>query len=179
VVQGAPGVAPSSTAVNRSDFLLVRRRGRFVKVFKRSIRGRRHGSGDTVTTADDDRDGRPDVFVTNGYFEYEQWNGRSTLFRNRSRTHGFVGLRLDGGRWNPLGIGARVRVRSRHFRYVRELTDGVTFRSQSEIGYVNLGMRNAPRARIRVSWRRGRSDCIRAKANIIVRVVKGSNPCSR
>lgn len=178
VVRGAPGVQPSNTAVNRPDFVLLRRRGRFVKLTSKAFRGRARGSGDTVSTADHNRDGRADLFVTNGYFEYEQWRGLSTLLESRARAFRWVGLELRGGRWNPLGMGARVEVRSKHFRYRREVTDGVTFRAQSEVGYLSLGIRRARRVRVRVAWPDGTTDCVRAAHRDVISIRKGRRPCA-
>lgn len=177
VVQGAPGRYPNRDAVNRPDFVLVRRDGRFVRVRRWAFRGPRRGNGDTVATADHARDGRSDVFVTNGYFEYEQWAGKHVLFENRTPAGNWIGLTLRAGPWNPLGIGARVRVTARSLVYWRELTDGVAFRSQSEVGHATLGIGARSNAAIRIIWSDGSKDCAHSPANAEITIRKGRHPC--
>jgi hypothetical protein len=173
VVQGAPGVSPNRGTVNEPDFLLVRRGGRFVKLISESMRGRRRGSGDTATAADFNRDGRMDLLVTNGYFEYEQWRGESSLLRNPNKARGWVAVDLDAGRWNPLGIGAKLHVRTSLFEYRRELTDGVTFRGQSEVSHALLGIGRAQWAKVTVQWTDGTRDCFLSILRSCVRLPPG------
>ena len=179
VIQGAPGMHPDPTALNRPDFLLRRERGRFVRVDGPNIRGPRHGNGDSVTTSDGDRDGRVDLYVSNGFFDYYSWPGRGVLLKNRSARNDFIALDLYGGRWNPLGIGARVSVRTKRRVIRRQINDGVAFRGQSEPGHVVIGIGSAMRPSVYVRWTDGRSDCLQVKAGATVDVVKGASPCDR
>ncbi|MCA1709572.1 MAG: VCBS repeat-containing protein, partial [Actinobacteria bacterium] len=149
VVKGADGVYATDAALNRADVLLIRRGNGFVKLRRASFRGPRTGNGDSVTVADHDRDGREDVFVTNGYYEYDQWRGKLQLFANRSVARSWVAIDLVGTRWNPWGIGARVHVDADTLHYWRELNDGVAFRSQSEVSHVHLGIGAALSASVR------------------------------
>lgn len=177
VVRGAAGQYATDNSVNRADFLLIRRPGDFVKVRRRSFRGPRVGNGDAVTVADHDRDGRQDVLVTNGYHEYDQWRGRLALFRNRSQAGNWVAIDLAGGRWNTWGIGARVRVTAGSLSYRREITDGVAFRSQSEVSHVHLGIGSELSALVRVVWPNGTQDCVVIAAGMSQPVERGSHPC--
>jgi hypothetical protein len=178
VVQGAPGATPRPDAVNHRDFVLRRAHGRFAKVVRHSFRGPRHGNGDTVSVGDYNRDGRSDVFVTNGYFEYDQWTGKLRLLANKSPAKNWVAVDLFGGRWNPLAIDSEVRVRTTEATYRREVTDGVGFRSQSEVGHVIIGLGSATTAKIRVTWSDGSTDCAVGTAGRTISVRKGASPCT-
>ncbi len=177
VVQGAPGKYPSRDAVNAPDVLLVRRGGKFVQVRRSSFRGPESGSGDSVSVSDFDRDGRQDLFVTNGFFEYEQWIGKSWLLQNQTDAANWVGIRLVGKRWNPSGVGALLRVETVTDLYRRRTNDGVTFRSQSEIGYAHFGIADALEATVKVTWPQGGSDCAVAASGVVVVVEQGQTPC--
>ncbi len=179
VVQGAAGVSPSTGCINEPDLLLVRSARGFNRLRLRSIRGPRAGNGDSVAAADHDRDGHVDVFVTNGYYEYARWVGRHKLFENRSPAGRWTAIQLRGSAWNPSGIGARIRVRTPRFTYWRFVTDGVAFRSQSEVGYVHLGLRGQAAARVRVEWQTGGRDCVLVAAGTVTKVRKGAHSCPR
>jgi hypothetical protein len=171
VVQGAGGNRPHPGAVNAPDLLLVRRDGKFDRL---RVTGRAPGNGDAVSAADYDRDGRVDVFVTNGYFYYE---GPNQLFRNTTAARNWAGVRLVGPRANPLGFGAAVRVKTRAITYHRQVTDNFSFRAQSEVGYLHLGLGRARTARVRVDWPQGPPDCVRVTDGSITRVRHGRRGC--
>jgi hypothetical protein len=177
VVQGASGRYRSDDAFNFPDLLLVNKGGSFVRVRRPSFRGPKDGNGDGVIVADDNRDGRQDLFVTNGYYEYDQWTGRATLLRRRPLEGGWVALDLRGGPWNPWGIGAEVRVKTTTKIYRRQVTDGVTYRMQSEVGHVHLGIGSAPGAAVRIAWPTGQIDCVAPSAGETLIVRKGKDPC--
>jgi hypothetical protein len=171
VVQGAGGNHPHPGAVNAGDILLVRRKGKFVRV---GVTGRAPGNGDAVSASDYDRDGRVDVLVTNGYFYYE---GPNQLLRNKSNARNWAGLQLRGPRANPFGYGATVRVKTRSMTYRRQVTDNFSFRAQSEVGYVHLGLGGDRLARVRVSWPEGPPDCLRVTEGSITSVQHGRHRC--
>ena len=167
VVQGRSG------GNNKADFLVLRRKGNFVIRRHRSYRGPRGGDGDSVSVADFDRDGRVDVLVTNGYLRSK---GRSTLLRNRTPAGHSIELQLNAGKSNPFGFGSRVRIRTKHKKLWREVTDGIGFRGQSE-GALHVGLGSATRARIKVLWPRGGKDCVSVRADGLVGIRRGAHRC--
>jgi hypothetical protein len=170
-VQGSPS---KSGGRNRPDFLILRDRGGFEPIRHRMFRGPRSGGGDSVATADYDRDGRVDLLITNGY---KSARGRVELLRNRTESGRWIAIELVGGRRNPLALGARVHVRADGVSYWRDVTDGASFRSQSEVNPVHLGIRRARVARLKVVWPGGAKSCLRALAGSRIRVAPGDHPC--
>lgn len=169
VIQGSYG------GTNRRDYFLVRRKGRFDARYGASYRGRKQGSGEAVATGDFDRDGRTDLFVTNGYLETEGW---VSMLRNKTRRAGnWVDIELRGGRWNPFGYGARVRVETRKRVYWRYVTDSFNYHSQHEVSYQHFGIAGAPKAKVRVRWADGGCDRLTVRANRSIRLKRGSKPC--
>ncbi|MGI8773431.1 MAG: FG-GAP repeat domain-containing protein [Actinomycetota bacterium] len=163
-------------SLNREDFLLLQSRGSFAPEYIPSVRGTRAGSGDAVSAADHDRDGRVDVLVTNGYLEQK---GRIQLLRNVSKAGRWLGISLHGDAWNPLGIGARVEITGQGgLRRVFHVTDGFNFKAQSEAGYVHVGLRDRLFGRVRVVWADGSSDCTSAVSGVVTTIKQGSEPCS-
>ena len=169
-------VQGESDGYNYPDFLLVRTGGTFKRLRDSSWAGPDLGDGDSVVAGDSDNDGDVDLFVTNGHGDTDPDN-RHTLLKNDSIQGGRITLRLKGTRFNPWGMGARIRVRTTKRTYRREVTDGVTHLSQSGVSALHLGLGSAPSARIKVSWPRGGSDCVSAAAGSSVVVTKGSSPC--
>lgn len=174
LVQGAKGNKPQEGAENRPDLLIVRRDRGWIRFSRHSFEGPIDGNGDAVSVADYDRDGRVDVFVTNGYFHYR---GPNELLRNTSRSRHWAGLQLQGNDRNPLGYGATVRVKAGHMIYKREVTDEFSFRAQSEVGYVPLGLGRHRRARVRIVWANGRSDCRSIAEGSITSIQQGRSRC--
>lgn len=174
IVRGAPGKGDDPEALDLSDLLLVREGTGFSRRGIRSS-GVGTGNGDSAAVADHDRDGTLDLFVSNGY---KRSNGPFVLLENQSRVRKSAAVRLDGGRGDPYGMWARVRVRAGNRVYWRQLTDGLFFRSQSELGYTHLGLGGADRARVRVIWRNGSRDCIGIRAGTVTELKKGASPCN-
>ena len=176
VLQGArsENYQPVAGAKDHRDFLILRTRGGFIAPVRTQGTPEGRGNGDSIAVSDYDRDGRVDVFVTNGYFHSR---GVHQLLENGSRTAGWIGLDLIGPPTNPQGIGAQIRIRTATRRYWRQTNDGVNFRSQSEVGYVHVGIAANPSARIMVVWPDGTRDCVRALRNSVRRVEIGDAPC--
>jgi hypothetical protein len=174
VVQGAPGNNPHPDSVNWRDFLVVRQKGGFKRVEGRSFRGPTTGNGEQATVSDFDRDGRLDVFVTNGLHYYK---GPVTLLQNRSDAGNWGGIDLKGSKKNPAGYGAVVKWKLGKRVLKRQLTDDVVFKGQNEVGYVHLGFGSAVVARVVVRWPDGTKDCTRLPATTILFVEKGSLDC--
>jgi len=174
VVQGAP--PPMEwTGANFGDFLVLRERRGFRRIELPSVRGPLDGCGDSAAAADSDRDGRVDLFITNG--AEGGCRGTDVLLRNASTGGNWVGLDLHGDLGNPWGIGARLHVRAGGLSFWRQITDGVNFRSQSEIGHQVLGIGRAHSAEVKVIWLDGESDCVQVTAGTTGPVIQGSSPC--
>ena len=174
VVQGAPGNSERPGVVNEQDVLLVRKGGTFEKIRGPSFRGPETGNGETAMATDYNRDGRVDIFVTNGL---HQWKGPLQLLENQSEAGHWAGIDVVGSRKNPLGYGVTVRWKAEGRVRKRQLTDEVVFKGQSEVGYVHLGLGNAESALVKVFWPRGGKDCLRVEAGAVERIQKGSTRC--
>lgn len=175
VMQGAPPPM-DSVGANLPDFLVVREKRGFRPKQVHSLRGPRDGCGDSAAAADYNRDGRVDLFITNG--AEGPCKGVDVLLENRSRGGNWVALDLYAGADNPWGFGARMHVEAGGLSYWRQLSDGVNFRSQSEVGHQVLGIGRALSADVKVIWPDGTSDCVRIEAGKSSPVTKGSSLCS-
>jgi hypothetical protein len=172
VVQGAlPQTGRGRDLQNYPDFLVVREAGGFRTITGTPFRGPQTGCTDAVAAADDNRDGRVDLVVTNGCTVPDE------LLRNDSGAGGWVALDLHGSHTNPWGFGARIHVAAGPLGYWRELTDGVSSHGQSEMGHQVLGIGLAESAHVRVVWPNGVSDCVGATAGETVALVVGTRPC--
>lgn len=165
VVQGTPGEGPPGAGDN---ILFVNDDGRFRPARGAGVEGPPVG-GDSVAVADHDRDGGLDLLVSNGQGELK---GAFQLLGNLSNRGGWVGIDLQGDRWNPFGYGSRIRVKTGKRVIQRAVTDGVTHRSQSEVGYVHVGIGTSKGAKIVVTWPDGKRSCVQADAGEIVPVQK-------
>jgi hypothetical protein len=161
---------------NHPDFMLVNDAGLFTKVTDASFRGPRTGNGDQVITSDYDRDGRTDLFVTNGH-NPSRFNGPSELLRNTTAGGNSISVRLSGDRWNPMGIGTRIHVRTPTRTWWYIVTDGVTHRGQSEVENVVLGLGAETSAAVTIHWATGERDCYDAEAGSVTLAKKGSARC--
>ena len=174
LVRGAPGNGDDPDAVDRVDLLMIQQAGRF-KQQAVPQSGSEDGNGDSVAVSDHDRDGSLDLFVTNGY---KRTRGPFILLENRSTVDSWTALRLNGGPGDPFGMWAELKVTTPNGTFWRHLTDGLVFRSQSEIGYTHIGIGTAERARVEVRWFRGGRDCIELEAGQARDLRKGTSRCN-
>lgn len=174
VVQGAPGKGDDPDAVDAPDILLIRKGTSFTKrVIDQS--GARSGNGDSAAVADHDRNGTLDLFVTNGY---KRSAGPFVLLENRTVGGGWAGLDLAGPPGNPVAMWVDLKVVVGSRVFWRRVTDGLSFRSQSEVGYVHLGLGSATSAAVTVVWPWGGRDCVTLQAGTVTALAQGSSPCS-
>lgn len=176
LVEGVVGDPPRPGSANHPDRVWLNEDGAFTEARIAGTRGPRTGNGDSVSLADYDRDGRVDMFVTNGYLEVF---GPPQMLRNTSAGGDWAALSLDGGRKNPLAIGARVRLHTATGTHWRHLGDGMAFRSQSETNHVVFGLGDAASGRVRVWWTDGSSDCTSVTAGRTTELMRGSASCRR
>ena len=130
--------------------------------------------------ADHNRDGRLDLFVTNGaplHEESSDLKGRWQLFENRTTPGNWIALELQGSDWNPWGFGARVFVDTDGTDYWRELNDGMGLRAQSEVGHLVLGYGDDELIEVRVEWPDGTTDCVTGMSGQTLVVPHGLRPC--
>ena len=162
-VEGTPEEGPAEAGDN---LLFMNDDGRFRRAVGAGVEGPPIG-GDSVAVADHDRDGGLDLFLGNGHGPIK---ASFQLLSNRSSRGGWVGIDLEGDAWNPFGYGSRIRVKTddRVIRYA--VNDGVTHRSQSEVGYVHVGIGDAQGAEIVVIWPDGNRSCVEADTGEIVQV---------
>jgi hypothetical protein len=72
-----------------------------------------------------------------------------------------------------------VRVKTKSTTYRREITDNFSFRAQSEVGYLHLGLGRDRTARVRVDWPEGPPDCVRVTEGSITSLQHGRHRCPR
>jgi hypothetical protein len=174
VVKGATGLYPKPDAKNYPDVVLLNRGGRFGPLREPVLAGPSRGSGDTATVSDYDRDGRSDILITNGF---QASRGPLWLIHNLSVSGRWIGIDLVGPATNPLGYGTRITVTTNTRTFRRQMTDGVGYRSQSEVGYTTFGVRDARSARIEIVWPDESRSCYRSRTNRAIRAVHGNAPC--
>ncbi|HEV2755979.1 MAG TPA: VCBS repeat-containing protein [Actinomycetota bacterium] len=177
VVQGRPGRPPLDDPATRGsadapDYLILNEGGR-LSISEPFAAPGASPNGDAVAASDYDRDGRLDLVVTNGYLRDR---GRVVLAHNTTAARSWGALDLSGPSGNPDGIGATVRVLGDR-PWVVPVTDGVVFRSQSETGYVPIGLGARAEVEARVEWPGGTVDCVTVRAGRVATVRMGSSPC--
>jgi|JI102314A2RNA_FD_contig_31_9519061_length_2823_multi_4_in_0_out_0_2 hypothetical protein len=110
---GTPGMALANTILwNRGDGTFIADGAAAGAI------GRQSGGADSASTADYDRDGFIDIYLT--------YNRADTqLYRNQGNTNHWLELNLTGTRSNRDGIGAQVYVTAGGKTQLREQTGGV------------------------------------------------------
>lgn len=89
------------------------------------------GRGENVVTADFDRDGFLDLFVTNGGgFEPVAAEGPHQLFRNRGNSNHWLELDFEGTTSNRDGIGVQILLTTGGIKQVRTQNGGMHFMAQ-------------------------------------------------
>ncbi len=85
------------------------------------------GRGDVVVSADYDRDGFLDLFVTNGHDPTSPFteDGPHQLFRNQGNSNHWLEIDLQGVVSNRDGIGSRIELKVNNFTQVREQNGGM------------------------------------------------------
>jgi hypothetical protein len=174
VVQGAPGFHPDPNAVNRPDITLLNRGGSFGRLRSSVLDGPRRGTGGTATAADFNRDGRVDILITNGF---QASRGPLWLVRNATDGGRWIGIDIVGPLRNPLGYGSRITVTTESKTVKAQITDGVGYRAQSEVGYATFGVGSARSVQIEIEWPDGTKSCYRSRTGRQIRVVHGSALC--
>ena len=93
--------------------------------------GSESGRGETVVTADFDRDGFLDLFVTDGGgFEPIAAEGPHQLFRNKGNSNHWLELDFEGSTSNRDGIGVQILLEAGGIKQVRTQNGGMHFMSQ-------------------------------------------------
>ena len=155
--------------------------GRFSPMRATDAGGSTDGVGDCVVTLDYDRDGRVDLFVTNGdATAFRQStpsdafgdNGPSQLLRNVTVSgNRWLGIELQGTSSNRDGIGARIEVTAGGRRQVREHGGGMHRYSQNH--GIHFGLGSHATADVLVVWPNGSTSIRRNVAtNQFLRIVQ-------
>lgn len=141
--------------------------------------GSERGRGTTVLSFDYDRDGRMDLFLTNGEgAPPRRHEGPYELFRNESRAGNWLQVSLEATDSNPMALGARVVVQTvdgRQERFVGAAT-GALVTSWLPL---HFGLGEAEHARVTVHWPSGRTQRRQAQANKLVTVTEPSGGAGR
>ena len=175
VIQGAPGEGDDPDAIDAPDVLLIREPEGFRQIPMR-VSGVPTGNGDSAATADHDRDGDLDLFVTNGY---KRSAGPFLVLENESTTQNWVALDvMTGPPGDPMAMWSEIKVTlGEGETFWRQVTDGFVFRSQSEVGYLHLGIGEATTARVELRWWNGDRDCLTLEAGTTTELEHGSSAC--
>jgi hypothetical protein len=87
-------------------------------------------------------------------------------------------VRLQGTDQDPWGYGTRLTFQIGKRIIHREVTDAISFRTQSAPGYVHLGLGTGTSATVRVKWPDGTRDCMKVAAGSIAVLPIGTTEAS-
>ena len=177
VVQGRPGAPPSddpafSEARDAPDLLILNEDGE-LRVAERFRSAGAGANGEAIAVSDFDRDGRPDLVITNGYLRDR---GRVLLARNTTDSANWAAVELIGSNENPHAYGAMLRIGGPS-PWIVPVTDGVIWHSQSETGHLVVGLADAKELPIEVLWPDGSKDCGMLRHAATLEISAGDSPC--
>jgi hypothetical protein len=120
------------------------------------------GRGDVVVTADYDKDGFLDLFVTNGADPNSPFvaDGPHQLFHNQGNNNHWLEIDLEGTVSNRDGIGSRVKLEAGGITQIRDQTGGM-HRIAQNYQRVHFGLgENKLVNRLTVTWPSGIIQCL-------------------
>jgi len=127
-------LACRDNAKNQRNVLLENRNGRFVDVRFSGADISDKGLVDSVSTGDFDRDGFPDLLVTNGKSDDRdpEGHGKVQLFHNKGNGHNWLRVELVGTTSSRDAVGSRVFVRAGGITQLRYASGGRRATAQDE-----------------------------------------------
>jgi hypothetical protein len=131
--------------------------GTFSKVTTGSI-ANDNGEGAAAAWGDYDRDGFPDLFITN-FQNMPNGDKSNFLYHNNGNSNGWLTIRCLGRVSNTTGIGSKIRVetliKGKVVRQMREISGGGAYISQSSMEAM-FGLGDATNASlVRIEWPSG------------------------
>jgi hypothetical protein len=141
--------------------------------------GSQLGRGDVGVTADYDRDGFLDLFITNGSDPTSPFtrDGPHQLFHNRGNNNHWLEIDLEGVKSNRDGIGASIIIEAGGTRQIREQRGGMHLLSQNH-QRVHFGLgKNSMVDRLTIRWPSGSVQELGSmSADRILKIREGAGP---
>jgi hypothetical protein len=133
------------------------------------------GTADTVVSADYDRDGFLDLYVTNGFnMRPVNAGGPEKLFHNRGNANHWIELELAATGSMRDALGARVLASASGVTQLR-VANGAYHRWAQDSKQLHFGLREATRVDLRVEWPSGRVDLFPGvAADKLYRITEGA-----
>ena len=142
--------------------------------------GSSQGRGQSVATADYDRDGYLDIFVTNGRAEYPFSEGPDQLFHNTGGNNNWLQIDLEGTVSNRDGIGTRLFATTPDGKtQLRENGGGIHWCQQDQ-KRIHFGLaENEKISELTIHWHSGIVQTLKnVPANQVLRVVESETQTS-